>query len=423
MRHSDKEADMKKVATIILAGGEGKRLFPLTQSCCKPALSFGGRYRLIDIPISNAINSGCQKIFVITQYLSSMLHQHIFSAYRFDALSSSMIEVLTSEERSDKVRFKGTADAVRQNLQYFENIPADYFLILSGDQVYSMDYRDMLKTALETDADAVIASLPIQAEQTHRMGILQVDDANIITSFHEKPQHMHELEPFRLSEMQHKRFGKPLHTKHYLASMGIYLFKRQVLIDLLSKDPREDFGKHIIPALVQSGRVAAHVHHGYWEDIGTIATFYEANMALTEKNPLYDCNNEKWRLYSSPILLPGAHVSNTHVENSILCEGTVIDAKEITHSIIGHLTTVQKGTIIRNSVVFGADPSHPSQNNDIGSDTIIDKAIIDRHVSIGNRVQLVNKQKLTTYDGDHIYIRDGIIIVTSGATIPDGFIL
>lgn len=415
--------DMKRVATIILGGGQGKRLFPLTMTCCKPALSFGGRYRLIDIPISNAINSGCQKIFIITQFLSSILHQHIFSTYRFGSFSSGFIELLPSEERTkDKVWFQGTADAVRQNLEYFAETPADYFLILSGDQLYRMDYREMLLTALNTDADAVISALSIEEAKAKRMGVLQTNEDNYITAFHEKPQFATELESFRLMSGNAK--------KPYLGSMGIYLFKRQALLDLLSEDPREDFGKHLIPTQVKKGKVAAHVHEKYWEDIGTISSFYEANMALTERHPQFDCNHEDWRIYSSQAFLPGPRVYSTHVDGSILCEGAVLEGKEVMRSIIGPRTIVRPGAVIRNTYVLGNDFFSPPfagsllpSTFQIGVETVIDKAIIDKHVSIGNRVQLINRQKLDTYDGDNIYIRDGIIIVTRGATIPDGFIL
>lgn len=422
---------MKRVATIILGGGQGRRLYPLTMSCCKPALSFAGRFRLIDIPISNAINSGCDKIFVITQFLSSVLHQHIFSTYRFDSFSSGFIEILAAEEKPhDKVWFQGTADAVRQNLDYFAETPADYFLILSGDQLYRLDFREMLQTALATDAEGVIATLAVTDEDTKRMGILKVNDDNFITGFTEKPQNSSEIESFKLNSSQAKKCGVKGKIPHYLASMGIYLFKRQALLDLLTEDPREDFGKHLIPTLVKKGKVSAHVHQGYWEDIGTIASFYEANMALTEAKPHFDANNEEWRIFSNSILLPGARVYGSHVDGAILSEGALIQAKEVKRSIIGPRSVIRQGAVIRNTYLMGNDFFAPPfvgsrlpSRFEIGADTLIDKAIIDKHVYIGNRVELTNKQKLTTYDGDKIFIRDGIIIVSRGANIPDGFVL
>ncbi|HEV8052147.1 MAG TPA: glucose-1-phosphate adenylyltransferase [Parachlamydiaceae bacterium] len=423
--------NMKDVAAIILGGGQGARLSPLTISRCKPALCYGGRYRLVDIPISNAIHSGCQKIFLITQFLSSSLHRHILSTYRFGNSTSSAIELLSAEEKPQrKTWFQGTADAVRQNLNYLEDTHADYFLILSGDQLYQMDYNDLLQRARETDADMVISCLPVNEKDTSRMGIMQVDKGNFITDFKEKPQLEKELKQLILSKSQLNKFGINTKNLNYLGSMGIYLFKRQVLIDLLMDDLGEDFGKHLIPHLVQKGRVAAHIHRGYWEDIGTIESFYSANMALTEDSPPFDCYNENWPIFTKPVTLPGAKVFDAQVSSSLLCEGAIIEAAEIINSIIGPRTVIKSGTKIHNTYIMGNDFFKTHQNNlrlpsqlHIGKNCTINKAIIDRHVSIGNNVQLINKGNLSNYDGNNINIRDGVIVVQHGATIPDNFIL
>lgn len=424
--------DMKNVATIILGGGQGARLFPLTMSRCKPALCYGGRYRLIDIPISNAIHSGSKNIFIITQFLSSSLHKHILSTYRLGNSSSISIELLAAEEKpQNKTWFQGTADAVRQNLNYFEDTDSDYFLILSGDQLYNMDFNDLLQCAQETNADMVLASLPVNENDAKRMGIMQIDNNNFITAFQEKPQIQSDLQQLSLTKAQLKQLGfDESENLNYLGSMGIYLFKRQTLIDLLTRDPREDFGKHLIPNIMAQGNTVAYVHHGYWEDIGTIESFYTANMALTRPHPPFNCYDENWPLFTKPSALPGANILKTQVSRSIFCEGAVIEASEITNSIIGPRTFIKSGTVIHHTYIIGNDFFTPPTTNSrlpsqlqIGKNSTIIKAIIDRHVCIGNDVQLVNKKHLLHYDGDNIYIRDGIIIVQNGANIPDGFIL
>ena len=270
---------MDRVASIVLGGGQGTRLFPLTHHRCKPATPFGGRYRLIDVPVSNSINSEIDKIFIITQFLSTSLHKHILSTYHFDRFSTGFVELLAAEQKpSSTLWFQGTADAVRQNLQYFVETPADYFLILSGDQLYNLDFREMLRYAKEVDAGLLIATLPVPQEETSRMGIMKVNKKQQITDFIEKPKDKETVAPFR---MQSKKNG----VDSYLASMGIYLFKRETLFDLLTNDPREDFGQHLIPTQIEKGTTYAYLHDGHWEDVGTIKSFYDANLALTQDYP------------------------------------------------------------------------------------------------------------------------------------------
>jgi len=423
--------DMSRVATIILGGGEGKRLFPLTQHRCKPAISFGGRYRLIDIPLSNSINSGCHKIFIITQFLSSSLNQHIFRTYRHDIFNSGFLELLPAEQKPTKKGwFEGTADAVRQNLDYFYEIPVDYFFVLSGDQLYTMNYQEMLRVALETNSDAVIAALPISDEDSKRMGVLQINNDGIVTDFIEKPQDLILVEKMRLpSNLKIKNVSnKKNHS--LLGSMGIYLFKREALFKLLEEDPREDFGKHLLPTLIKKGNTAAYLFDEYWEDIGTIDSFYKANMALTEADPEFNSYDEINPIFTTRYNLPGAKIYNTVVKNSLICEGCIVEADEITHSILGPRTTVKKGSIIRDSYLMGSDFYTPPiqtnrlpENLQVGENCLIIKTICDKNVCIGNRVQLTNKMNLTHYDGDNIYIRDGIIVIPRGVNIPDGFIL
>jgi glucose-1-phosphate adenylyltransferase len=422
--HYDKPAslDMKKVAAIILGGGKGTRLFPLTQSRCKPAMSLGGRHRLIDVPISNSINSGCHKIFVITQFLSASLHRHIFQTYRYDIFPAGYLELLTAEQKpTQNDWFLGTADAVRQNLEYFIDIPVDYFLILSGDQLYKMNFLNMLRFAYQTDADLVIAAMPIAFQDIARMGIMKINNDHFVENFNEKPQTPSDLPEF----LHSNRTNKP-----YMGSMGIYLFKREALCKLLSKDSREDFGRHLIPTQIKWGKTAAYVHENYWEDIGTVESFYNANIELTHTNPAFDFYDETWPIYSNRHHLQGPKILNTHLQQSIICEGSVIGAKDISHSILGPRSIVHKGCSIQHSYILGNDFYQPSTHANhlpkelsIGENCIIHRAILDKHVQLGKNVQLINKNKLQNYNGNNIFIRDGIIIVPQGVSLPDGFIL
>lgn len=424
--------NMNCVTTIILAGGNGTRLDPLTNTRCKPAVCFGGKYRLIDIPISNAIHSGCSKIFVISQYLSSSLNQHIFNTYHPGAISSAAIELISAEQRhSQKTWFQGTACAIRQNLHYFNEIPAEYFLILSGDQIYNMNFQHLIHFAKETDADLVIAALPVNEEDAKRMGIMKLNKDYSVTEFYEKPQEQELLNNLRLpSSALEEMIGGEIGKRQFLGSMGIYVFKRQALLDLLQCDLREDFGKHLIPTKVGQGNVFAYPHNGYWEDIGTIESFFKANIALTTPNPDFNFCEENKHIFFRQHYLSAPKIINSTILNSIICEGSFVEAAEVTHSIIGLRSIVKQGSIIRRSYVIGNDfyssssqSAGTSNNPLIGEYCIIDHAIIDKNVHIGRNVQLINKDKLMNYSSDKICIRDGIIIVPRGAYLPDGFIL
>lgn len=424
--------DMSGVVTIILGGGQGSRLYPLTRSYCKPALTFGGKYRLIDIPMSNSINSGCHKIFVITQFLAKSLHDYIFKTYRPGHFSKGFVEILSVEEKPQaKTWFQGTADAVRQNLDYLTEVPADYFLILSGDQLYQMNYQKMMHTALETDADAVIAALPVEESQTSRLGILKIDNNSRITNFIEKPSNKMLLENLNISDEIYQKFQlKPSHTPSYLGSMGIYLFKRKALLQLLLTDMREDFGKHLIPSIMEKGNTFACLHDGYWEDIGTIESFYQANLALLDEKPAFNWHDEKHPLHIHHQNFPASKIYHSKIHNSLICEGSLIEAEEVYHSILGPRTKIKRGSVIKDTYIIGNDFYQPpsSESNlpsklQIGENCHIEKSIIDKHVCIGNNVQLINKNKLSQYSRDEIFIRDGIIVVPRGANLPDGFVL
>ncbi len=428
-----KPVNMSNVACVILGGGQGSRLYPLTKSRCKPAICFGGRYRLIDVPISNSLNSDIQKIFVVTQFLASSLHKHIFQAYRLGTFSPGFIEVLSAEQKMDRTTwYLGTADAVRQNMEYLLETNAEYFLILSGDQLYRLDFRQMMQTAIQKDVDVLVATLAVNEQDAKRMGIMKINEDHHIIDFYEKPSERADLDRLKTAPASLEKMGLDSNSeKCYLGSMGIYLFKRQALFKLLQDDPREDFGKHLIPTKVKSGSIAAFAHDGYWEDIGTIGSFYKANMALTTSEPPFDCYNELQPIYTNRHHLPGPKIYNTKIKLSIVCEGTIIEAEEICNSLLGHRAVIKRDTVIQDSYIMGHDfytaPSDmgggAAKNLCIDAGCTIRSAIIDKNVSIGKNVQLVNKNNLTNYDGDNIFIRDGVIVVPRGASIPDGFVL
>lgn len=414
-----------EVATVILAGGQGTRLHPLTIHHSKPAVAYGGRYRLIDIPISNSINSDYRQIFVIAQYLSAELQHHIQQTYRFDAYNPGSVDVLTPQvnEKGEKEWFAGTADAVRKNLPTLLKSSADYFLILSGDQLYNMNFQDMLAFAQSKKADLTIAALPVQEKEACRMGLLKIDAQAMVLDFIEKPK-KEELKSFQLPASSFTE-GKP----SYLGSMGIYVFTRAALVSLLKADQRDDFGYHLIHTAVKKGKTAAYVYHGYWEDIGTVASYYDANLMLTHSTDGLNTYDEHNPIYTRPTFLPGPKIKKTKVTQSIICEGCIIEAEEITHSVIGLRTRIGQGTIIRDTVILGNHFYMPpllenkpvDQSYGIGEHCLIEKAIIDEHVQIGNHVKLTNKGKHTHYDGDGLFVRDGILLIPAGAKLPDHF--
>ena len=390
------------VATVILAGGQGSRLQPLTLNHAKPAVSYGGRYRLIDIPISNSINSGFRQIFVIAQYLSDELQHHIHQTH------PGSIEVLTPQHKQQW--FAGTADAVRKNLPTLLQSSAEYFLILSGDQLYNINFQEMVAFAVATQSELTIASIPVCEKDASRMGLLQIDEERRIRTFVEKPKDRAILNQFVLPN-----------TDQYLASMGIYVFQREALVELLQSDQRDDFGYHLIQTAVGRGKTTSFLYSGYWEDIGTIASYYEANLLLTHSNKGLDTYDARNPIYTRSTFLPGPKIHCTQINQSIICEGSQIHAQEISHSVIGLRSHIGKGTIIRSSVLMG-NPETCTKPFGIGKGCMIEKAIIDERVEIGDQVQLVNKQGLSYYEKDGVFVRDGIIIIPAGTHIPNDFV-
>lgn len=411
---------MSQTLCIIMGGGRGTRMYPLTKYRSKPAVPLGAKYRLIDVPISNCLNSGFNRILVLTQYNSESLNKHVSRTYRFDAFTRGYVEILAASQSFDRTEwFQGTADSVRQSLPHVNDPAIDEVLVLSGDQLYTMDLRLLQKFHNEENADVTVACQPVPAEDASRYGIMEIDAAKRITSFVEKPR-----DPAALSQPPIMINGK----KHYLANMGIYFFKKKMLKELLENNTQADFGKEIIPDAIKTKNVHAFVFDGYWSDIGTISSYYDANMMLTASETRFNLYDEDWQIFTRQRNLPPARFLKCSIEQSIVAEGCVIDEAKIDHSIVGIRSVVGRNTHISASMIVGNDfyesafrealGSKPALG--IGSDCVVRKAIIDKNVRIGNRVKIINAKNQKSADGEEFSIRDGIVVIHKGAVIPDG---
>lgn len=418
----------EKVLSVILGGGRGTRLQPLTSRRSKPAVPIAGKYRLVDIPISNCLNSKINKIFVLTQFNSASLNQHIKNTYVFDHFSNGYVAILAAEQTiGNSSWYQGTADAVRQNFPHFEQISYEYMLILSGDQLYHMDYRELIDKHIENKADISIATIPVNAESATGFGIMKTNEENTITSFIEKPS-AEEL-PNWVSDTGEKM--KEL-GKDYLASMGIYLFNRKILDKLLFDNDATDFGKNIIPKAIEKYKIHSFQHNGYWEDIGTIKSFHEANLDLTANVPQFNLYDSKQPIYTRARMLPPAKVVGTDLKNVVLSEGAIVHAQSIKNSIVGIRTRIGKGTIIENSYIMGSDEyesleqlKENEENNTpamgVGANCIIKNAILDKNLRIGNDVIIDGSDKLKDEETDKYMITGGIVVIKKDAILPNGF--
>ncbi|NBS54351.1 glucose-1-phosphate adenylyltransferase [bacterium] len=418
-----------QVITVILGGGEGNRLFPLTRDRAKPAVPIGGKYRLVDIPISLSLNSGIKRIFLLTQYLSSSLHRHVQQAYRFDDfIPRGFIEIVAAQKTREATNwFQGTADAVRQGLIHFDNHPHEHVLILSGDQLYRMDFRKMLERHESTGADITIAALPVDRESAPRLGLLRVDGQHRITEFVEKPKDPKILDALAAAP------GLPK-DRPFLASMGIYIFRREVLRDCLAKTQGDDFGKNILPAAIRDRKVAAFLYDGYWEDIGTIGSFYRANLDLLAPVPKFDFGLNVAPIYTRARFLPGSVVENSQVIRAIISDGCMILRSVLDDAVVGIRQRIGSECKIRRSILMGADffetPIQRQENAranlpdvGIGGGSVIEDAIVDKNVRIGRRVTIRASGKPAEMDGPNFYVRDGIVIIPKGAVVPDGTVI
>lgn len=427
-------AQDENVVAVILGGGAGSRLFPLTRERSKPAVPLGGKYRLIDVPVSNCINSNITQIFVLTQYNSASLNRHISQTYRFSNFSSGFVEILAAEQRKDSPDwFQGTADAVRQILPHLRSWRVKTLLILSGDHLYRMDYRKFLARHYETNADVTISVIPAKPEDAEGFGLLKTDTVGKIIEFREKPKGS-ELEAMRVDTTNFGLTADEAELRPYLASMGIYVFNYERLVELLGKfDSAMDFGGEIIPAAIEKYNVQAHVFNGYWEDIGTIRSFFDANLDLASPLPKFNFFDTEAPIYTRSRYLPPSKLHNCDIDNSMVSEGCILNGVHARRSIIGLRSRIDVGVRIENSILMGSDFYEPieeiQENIDrgvphigIGKNTTIRRAIVDKNVRIGKDVKLLNAAGVDNKDGENgeYYIREGIIIVPKGALIPDG---
>ena len=429
---------MKKVLAIILGGGAGTRLYPLTKMRAKPAVPLAGKHRLIDIPISNCINSDISKIYVLTQFNSASLNQHISRSYGFSGFQQGFVEVLAAQQTPDNPHwFQGTADAVRQYLSLFQALDVDEYLILSGDHLYRMDYRDFIQRHRETKADITLSVLPISEERASSFGLMSVDGTGRITQFSEKPKG-DALKQMQVDTTALGLSAEEAKEKPYIASMGIYLFKRQVLIDLLRKWPEyTDFGKEIIPSSIENNNIQAYLFNDYWEDIGTVKSFFHANLALAEQpDPAFSFYSNEAPIYTRARYLPPTKQLECHVHQSMMSEGCILKQCMVFNSVIGIRTRIESGCVIRNSLIMGADyyqsdfecESHCDRSPiflGIGANSEIENAIIDKNARIGCDVKIINKDRIEEADREDegFCIRNGIVIILKDAVIKDNTII
>ncbi|MBA3881454.1 MAG: glucose-1-phosphate adenylyltransferase [Chthoniobacterales bacterium] len=411
-----------------MGGGAGTRLFPLTKDRAKPAVPLGGKYRLVDIPISNCLNSGLRSIYVLTQFNSMSMHRHIQASYKFDNFTRSFVEILAAQQTPEGSEwYQGTADAVRQNMRYFLERPFEYYLILSGDQLYRMDFRELLHQHIASGADITLATKPVRRAEVADFGIMQSDSGRRVVRFVEKPKEEALLEGLRLTAPLLASIGAAPDQELYQASMGIYVFNRDVLVDCLDND-MVDFGKHIIPAAIRERNVSGFIFNGYWEDIGTIRAFYEANLDLTDLLPKYSFFDTKAPIYTHPRFLPGSKINGASLRRAIIADGCIITDAHIERSVIGVRSLIQTGATIRNSIVMGADYFETDHRSvptgcpliGVGRNCVIDRAIIDKNARIADGVVITPEGKPPNFDGGNYFIRDGIVVVPKNAVIPEG---
>jgi len=428
---------MRNIVTLVLGGGRGTRLLPLTKYRSKPAVPLAGKYRLIDIPLSNCINSGLNRIYVLTQFMSVSLHRHIRQTYRFDAFSAGFVEILAAQQTMDATTdwYEGTADAVRKHMRYLEQPGVEFVLILSGDQLYRMNYLEMLKTHRESNADATIATIPVHRRDARSLGIMRVDHDGRVRGFVEKPDTELKLKPVLMDPAWIDQRGIQSRGRECLASMGIYLFNRDILVDVLKQSTYQDFGKEVFPSLIEPHRVAVHLFDGYWEDIGTIDAFFKANLALASESPPFDLTSAEAPIYSRARFLPPTRLDGATVRGSLIAEGCRISpGATIENSVVGLRCVIGPDVTIRDSILMGADEYETrSEVRDdkrfdrppigIGAGSSITKAIVDKNVRIGRGVQI----GAAPDDGRVVDVpgctrRDGITIVTKDAVLRDGWV-
>jgi glucose-1-phosphate adenylyltransferase len=433
-RTGPRNFNVSNVLSVIMGGGQGTRLFPLTMDRAKPAVPLAGKYRLVDIPISNCINSGFRRIYVLTQFNSTSLHGHISRTYKFDPFTSGFVEILAAQQTLTNTSwYEGTADAVRKNLVHFLNHDFDYLIILSGDQLYRMDFREVIAQHAETGADITIATIPVGRNEAQSLGIMQIGNDRRITRFEEKPKDPAVLDSMKLPADLKSKLGIKCDDDSLLASMGIYVFNRNLIRELLD-NPLSDFGKHIIPHAINSHRVFSYVFQGYWEDIGTIRSFFEANLDLVSELPRFNFFDMSAPIFSRPRYLPGSKINGAQVDHAVISDGCIINHARITSSIVGLRTVVGTGTELNRVVILGSDyyesaesvvknESQGKPRIGIGEHSRIENAIIDKNARIGNNVTISPAGKADSLDHELYFIRDGIVIIPKNTVIPHGTVI
>ncbi len=422
------------VLSIIMGGGRGARLFPLTKERAKPAVPLAGKYRLVDIPISNCINSGLKRVYVLTQFNSASLHRHITQSYKFDHFTGGFVEILAAEQTlADESWYQGTADAVRKNLIHFLNHDFDFLLILSGDQLYRIDFREIINQHVETYADLTIATIPVNRAAAQSLGIMQIDSELRITRFVEKPADPAVLDSLKLERDWYPRLGIDSDEELYLASMGIYVFNREVLLTLL-ENTLTDFGKHIIPGAIDTHRVFSYVFQGYWEDIGTIRSFFEANIDITSDTPRFNFFDMRAPIFPRPRFLPASRINGSQIDRAIISDGCTINQAKISSTIVGVRSLVDNGCHLHRVVMLGCDYYESDEAIElnkttgrprigIGKNTRIENAIIDKNARIGDNCVITPAGKPDTVDHKLYYIRDGVVIIPKNGCIPHGTVI
>ncbi len=424
----------KQILALILGGGQGSRLFPLTQTRSKPAVPLGGKYRLIDITVSNCINSGFHYIYVLTQFNSASLNRHIARTYRFSRFSDGFVEILAAEQTPEnKNWFQGTADAVRQVMMHIDDFNPSHVLILSGDHLYQMNYKKFLDRHLEKDADVTVSVIPTDEARASSFGLLKANDEGRVVEFREKPP-ADQLPAMRVDTTRLGLSEAEAARRPYIASMGVYLFKFEVLRELLKDDKYTDFGGEVIPATIDGNNVQAFLFDGYWEDIGTISSFYHANLDMASIMPKFNLFNADAPIFTRPRFLPSTKFVDCEIRDSLVSEGCILNRVALDHCVIGIRSRIESHTRIEHTLMMGADyyqtlAELADDRKDglpwigIGENTNIRKAIIDKNVRIGSNVKILNEAGLEHHDGGNYYIREGVVIVPKGATITDGTII
>ena len=414
---------------VILGGGQGTRLFPLTATRSKPAVPIGGKYRLVDVPVSGCLHADIRRIFVLTQFNSASLNRHINNTYQLDRFSGGFVEILAAEQTPDNPHwYQGTADAVRQAVRHIAQHEADLYLILAGDHLYRMDYSELIWTHKDTDADITIGAQPVDPETATHMGIFRFDAAGRIVAFEEKPN-ANRLSEIGRSIPPNATFARHNEEQPFMASMGIYVFTRRAILELLEKEPGHDFGRELIPAALSQYRVKPYVYRGYWADVGTIESFYQANVMLGRPAAPFRFWDPTYQIYTHLRHLPGSRLTDCVVRTSIVVDGCFLDRCHIEESVVGLRSHIRSGARVTRSVLLGddfyedGDPPPGVPKLGIGRDVVLDRVIVDKNARIGDGVRLVNERGVEHADGDGFYIRGGIIVVPQGGIIAPGTVV